>query len=155
MLFGIRERIFRHKIKSFKELLADAREAENVLLERKAVKSKNDVVTSSSTKSVVRCTFCRKKGHLEEDCFKRKEAIAKQKPITVEHVVIKQKYACYVCGMPGVVRAKCPNCSKQQSGGGTPLNVAFNELGLCTGRDIPMVNVVMFGVPGQVLVQIS
>lgn len=47
-----------------------------------------------------------------------------------------------------MVRANCPNCSKKVNGS-SPMGVSFNSLGLCIGRNIPVVNVQLFGVPGQ------
>lgn len=156
MLFGllhsqIRERVIRHQVKTFDELLTNAREAEHVLTERREAEDNTPSTSNGVGKAVLRCRFCRRKGHIEENCFKKRDALVKQKPEVVQPVVMKPKYACYGCGTPGVVRAKCPNCSGHRNGG-TPLNVAFNALGLCTGRDIPMVNVEMFGVPGQAYV---
>ena len=152
ILFGmlhsrIRERVLRHKIETFDDLLADAREAEYVLAER-GDDDKASREGSSSGKMAVRCKFCKRKGHVEDDCFKKRDAVAQHPSANPEPIFVKPKYACYGCGKPGVVRAKCPNCSKDKTGS-TPTKVAFNAFGVCAGSDIPMVNVEIFGIPGQ------
>ncbi|XP_075158863.1 activity-regulated cytoskeleton associated protein 2-like [Haematobia irritans] len=78
MVFGmlhaqIRERVYRHKVATFDELLADAREAEQVIRERKVVNSEDG--EGGPQGGPKRCTFCRKKGHLSENCFKRKNVV--------------------------------------------------------------------------------
>lgn len=153
MVFGllhsqVRERVCRHKVKTFDELLADAREAEQVLSERNAENPEVKVVSKGPEGGPIRCSYCRKKGHKVESCFKKQNDDAKQVPVIVDPLVARQKLACYGCNAPGYVRANCPNCSKKRSGN-TPTSIGFNSLGLCVGRDIPVVNVELFSVPGQ------
>ncbi|XP_059226882.1 uncharacterized protein LOC131998537 [Stomoxys calcitrans] len=154
ILFGmlhvqIRDRVFRHKVESFDELLKDAREAEEAINERG--KPVNTEV--SSVGGPVRCTYCRKKGHTRENCFKKEkfETEARQEAnVIAQTTTAKPKLACYGCNAPGYVRANCPNCSgnkKQQNPEGY---VNFNNMTLrLVGREIPVANIHMFGVPGQ------
>lgn len=99
MIFGmlyskIRERVFRHKVKTFDEILVDAREAEHVLSERSTVNTEVGNVTSGPEGGPKRCSFCRKKGHTVETCFKKQDMISKV-PVKNEAVVPKPKFACY------------------------------------------------------------
>lgn len=151
MVFGllhsqIRERLYRNKVKSFDELLADAREAEQVICERGVPNADVKIVSGGTERVPIRCSFCRKKGHSEENCFRRKNA--DNQVLKTDPIVVKPKFACYGCNAPGVVRANCPNCSQKRKGSAAT-SVSFNSLGLCVGRDIPVVNVELFGVPGQ------
>lgn len=150
MVFGmlhsqIRERVYRHKVETFDQLLADAREAEQVICERGVVNSNG--IDGGPKGGPKRCTFCRKKGHVFEECFKRQKAVSKA-TVEAEAAVVKPKLACYGCNAPGYVRANCPTCSNKPRSN-TPMTVSFNSLGMCVGRDIPMVNVELFGIPGQ------
>lgn len=150
MVFGllhsqIRERVYRHKVKTFEELLTDAREAEQVINERGLVNT--DIDSSGPQGGQKRCTFCRKKGHTVESCFKKQGAVAKA-TADAEAAVIKPKLACYGCNAPGYVRSNCPNCSQKPRKSPT-MAVSFNSFGMCVGRDIPIVNVQLFSVPGQ------
>lgn len=95
-----------------------------------------------------RCSFCRKKGHTIETCFKKQEMLSKQTEVKSAPVETKPRFACYECNAPGVVRSNCPNCSKKISNS-SPMGVSFNSLGLRIGRNISVVNIQMFGVPGQ------
>ena len=81
-----------------------------------------------------------------ETCFKKQELNSQQ--VRTDLVVHKPKFACYGFNAPGMVRANYPNCNKKINGS-SPVNVSFNILGLCIGRKIPVVNVELFGVPGQ------
>lgn len=154
ILFGmlhvqIRDRVFRHKVANFDELLKDAREAEDAINERgKPVNTENPSVGGP-----VRCTYCRKKGHTRDNCFKKEkfDAEARQEAnVIAQTTTAKPKLACYGCNMPGYVRANCPNCSgakKQQNPEG---HVHFNNMSMrLVGREIPVANIQMFGVPGQ------
>lgn len=150
MVFGmlhanIRERVYRHKIKTFEELLADAREAEQMINERIAVNT--EIVASGPQASTKRCSFCRKKGHTIESCYRKQGAVA-EATADAKEAVLKPKLACYGCNAPGYVRANCPKCS-EKSRNKSPLKVSFNSLEMCVGKDIPIVNVQLFGVPGQ------
>lgn len=149
MVFGmlhsqIRERVFRHKVKTFEELLAVAREAEEVISER-AVNT--NVGESGPQGDPKRCTHCRKKGHTVDNCFRKRNVVAKA-TAEAEAAIMKRKLAYYGCNTPGYVRANCPNCSKKPKST-SPITVGFNSLGMCLGKDIPIVNVDLFGVPGQ------
>lgn len=91
MLFGmlhvqIRERISRARIASFDDLLAEAREAEQVIGERSSANAEVDKVASGFAGGPKRCSFCRKKGHTVDTCFKKQEVIAKQIPVRTDVV---------------------------------------------------------------------
>uniref|UniRef100_A0A1I8NJ43 Peptidase A2 domain-containing protein n=1 Tax=Musca domestica TaxID=7370 RepID=A0A1I8NJ43_MUSDO len=147
----IRDRVFRHKVSSFDDLLKDAREAENVIAERQ----NNDGVKPKTSGSV-RCAFCHRKGHKVEDCFKKKhvEDEGRRNAIsTARENTSKPKLACYGCNAPGIVRANCPNC-KSKKDGTNDTNVAyFNRI--CSDlvqSEIPLVNIKFFGCLGQVII---
>ena len=102
MVFGllhsqIRERVLRHKIQSFDELLKEAREAELVCAERKSENQQRKPIETPNTEMKLKCSFCRRKGHIEEECFRKKEAVAKAPP-KIDVVTVKPKYSCYGCG---------------------------------------------------------
>ncbi|XP_073820670.1 activity-regulated cytoskeleton associated protein 1-like [Musca autumnalis] len=78
MVFGmlhpqIRERVFSHKVKTFEELLADAREAELTISEHVAVNTKQ--LESGPQGVLKRCSFCGKKGHTAESCVKKQNVV--------------------------------------------------------------------------------
>lgn len=157
MIFGllrsdIRERVMRHKIGTFDQLLTDAREAEQILKERDAANADSVNQTSGSAGGTTkRCTFCRMKGHTVDMCRKKKGVAAIVAPAPQPSAgadAVKPKVACFGCGTPGVWRANCLKCRKKVNSD-APMPVHFNSLGLCVGREIPVANVEMFGVPGQ------
>ena len=100
----IRERLFRHKVSTFDELLKDTREVEQVLSERGVVNTdvKIAIGPEGGTK---RCSFCRKKGHTLETYFKKQELNSRHvRSYPTEH---KPNFACYVCNALGVARTNC------------------------------------------------
>lgn len=141
----IRERVYRHKVRTFEELLADAREAELTIRERVVVNT--ETLESGPQGGLKRCSFCRKKGHTVDNCFKKK-SVVEEATSNAKEEVLKPKLACYGCNEPGFVRANCPKCNVKPKDKSTR-NVSFNSYGMSIGCDIPMVNVQLFGVPGQ------
>ena len=93
----IRKKVNRESITSFQELMQKARDVEMILNENKEIKSKPKTTdTEEADKSAVRCTFCRKKNHTAETCFKKIEADRKGKPKLSETTL-----NCYGCGLAG------------------------------------------------------
>ncbi|XP_067622402.1 activity-regulated cytoskeleton associated protein 2-like [Eurosta solidaginis] len=155
LLFGllhmqIRDKVTRDKVNNYNELLKEAREVELYLQERK-IPSANTEESEKPVGGPVRCGFCRKKGHSTEEYLKKKNAKAQETHTEKldQAQSLKPKYACYGCNAPGVTRANCPNCIKSEVVV-KPNSVSFNSLNVTIGRDIPVVNIEMFGVPGQV-----
>ncbi|XP_017473239.1 PREDICTED: uncharacterized protein LOC108364160 isoform X2 [Rhagoletis zephyria] len=156
MLFGmlhaqIRKRVSRQKVSSYEQLLSEAREAEHFVSERKTVNCEHVPKSASVAEVALRCNFCRKKGHTLENCFKRQKAKAAeaQSAAIAQAVAVKPKFACYGCNAPGFTRVNCTTCRNKNQPAGDFAN--FNNL-TARGieRDIPVVNVHLFGVPGQV-----
>lgn len=142
----IRDRVCRERIVDFDGLLKEAREAEMSLNERRSQVVNADPQRSSGP---VRCSFCRKKGHTVESCFKRKNEEAKDAHAVMlsQAQSLKPKFACYGCNAPGVTRANCTNCTKKPIA--NPGTVNFNTINVPIGRDIPITNIQIFGIPGQ------
>lgn len=67
---SIREKISRDSIHSFQDLLQKAREVEMLIHEHKEPKFK---AIEAPEKSFARCSFCRKKNHTAESCFKTRK----------------------------------------------------------------------------------
>lgn len=141
----IRERVIRHKVANFDELLKDAREAEDSLNERGKIVNTENLASGGP----VRCTYCRKKGHTKDNCFKKEkiESEARQQANYIAQTnTEKPKLACYGCNAPGFVRANCPYCSANKN----KAHVGFNSMAVrLVGREIPMANILIFGIPGQ------
>lgn len=97
-----RKHVPRSDIKTFSELLEKCRHLESLEKERGVP------VTHQPIK---RCSFCGKKGHLFEECYKK---IANDKD--------KQTISCYGCGTPGVFRSNCNTCKNKET---PPKPVAF------------------------------
>ncbi|XP_073821670.1 uncharacterized protein [Musca autumnalis] len=127
-------------------MLAAATEAEDIIIREREVKTEpNESDPEGGPKK--RCSHCRKKGHTVENCFKKQHEFAKALA-EAELALVKPKLACYGCNAPGYVRSNCPNCSKETKIM-SPMMLGFNPLGIWVGRDIPIVNVELFGIPGQ------
>ena len=84
----------------------------------------------SSAKMDVRCKFCKRKGRVEDDCFKKRDAVGQHRLANPEPIYVKHKYSCYGCSKRGVVRDKCPNYRKKKTGS-TLTKVVFNVFGVC------------------------
>ena len=99
MLFGmlhyqIREQLFRHKVSTFDELLKHVREVEQDLSGRGAVNA-DEKIASGPEWGSKRGSFCQKKGHTMETCFKKRELNSQQ--VRNDPVVPKPKFSCYGC----------------------------------------------------------
>ncbi|XP_061393470.1 protein still life, isoforms C/SIF type 2-like, partial [Musca vetustissima] len=148
MLFGqlnsqIRGAISRTSVKTFQELLQQAREIEmNISENRQENKDEKSKLPQSNEKSFLRCTYCRKKNHLAENCFKKIEA-EKHKKVKAN----ESKLNCYGCGMEGYYRSNCPNCNMKNEQE-KPLD--FNSLHTTmVGSDVPLVDINVYALKGE------
>lgn len=123
--------------------MADAREVKHILGERVTANTNALKVTGGPEGGPKRCSFCRKRSYTIETCFKKQE-LSKQLEVNNDLIAVRPKFACYGCNAPGVVRANCQN-SKNKSISPAPMGLSFNALGLCIGRNIPVVDVQLFG----------
>lgn len=105
----IRERVPRGKIATFKELLDEARTAEETLREISGGKSQ-----TASQSEQPRCKICRNRGHVETECRRRLRRVedTAPKPSTSSENRPKttSSLACYGCGRQGYIRSNCPDC---------------------------------------------
>ena len=142
ILLSIRERIPRDSVNCFQDLLQRARDVEMLLTENK--KAKIFIQASDdSDKILMRCTFCRKKNHTSETCYKKLEADRKGKPKVKESTI-----SCYGCGLAGYYRSKCPNCNKKNPIN-SPERLDFNSIQTSIiGRNVPTVGINISGLKG-------
>lgn len=134
----IRDKVPRDKIKTFDELLTQARTVE-ALCKEKATEE------SSSTNSILsapvapprtkksRCNFCKKIGHVIDECRKRKKIqdIDVKPNVTLPQNVPpanQATFSCYGCGTPGVYRSNCKLCNNKPP---PPPPESKSNLGFC------------------------
>lgn len=144
----IRERIQRESVTSFHDLLCKAREIEMLVAENRQDKvEEKSKPAENQGKSVLRCTFCRKRNHLAENCFKKIEAEkhknAKERPET--------NLNCYGCGAAGYYRSNCPFCNKTNSNTDPrDGHLDFNSMhSTVVGRNVPVVDINVNGLQGE------
>lgn len=141
MMFGqirlnIREKIVRSDVKTFDDLLNKARVVERNLAERNKVQkpttsqeSNEFVKNTSQNQTRKRCNFCHNIGHTIDVCRKKAAAEAAKKPALPTGAVVpgtsKTQITCYGCGAPGVVRSRCPKCTKSKQ------SSTFEEIAFC------------------------
>ncbi|XP_072934867.1 uncharacterized protein [Epargyreus clarus] len=132
MIYGqinlnIRERISRDSVQNFDALLNTARSIEQLLEEKQPQMTQSE--TQGRTKTVgkkQRCAYCRFPGHSIESCRKKQKAEENSVPgpsVSTRYTASgtqapspsQPKFSCYGCGTLGVVRSKCPTCSKTKS----------------------------------------
>lgn len=112
---AIRDRTSRESVKTFTELIEQARKTEESLREKRTSKehqqSQQPDQKKDASSSRNRCKFCKRYGHQIQECRKKKAAdettTSEAKPAT--------EIACYGCKKPGVIRSKCPNCNPASS----------------------------------------
>lgn len=93
-------------------------------------------------KAYVRCSYCRKKNHTAEVCYKRIEAEKKGKPE-------ENKLNCYGCGAVGFYRSNCPTCN-QKNTMESPKFLDFNSIDTSiVGRNVPTVEINVNGLKGE------
>lgn len=140
----IRERISRINVSSFQELLAKAREVEMLLSESSQVRKDRKFDDEDPYKKQVKCSYCRKKNHTVENCYKKIEAD--------KHGNVKPpetKLNCYGCGASGYYRSNCPFCNKEKPGTSTS-KLDFNSLSAnVAGRNVPVVEVNINALDGE------
>ncbi|KAJ0171192.1 hypothetical protein K1T71_013391 [Dendrolimus kikuchii] len=139
--YKIRSKLARETVKTYDELLKAARGVEQLLAERKPhahapqLKGEDKVQGKKP-----RCGYCRFPGHLSENCRRKLKdegtasATGSQANMSRQMVAAigtqapspsQPKFCCYGCGAPGVVRSKCPVCSKKPQAGPQNLEVGF------------------------------
>ncbi|XP_045488701.1 uncharacterized protein LOC123690076 [Pieris rapae] len=94
----LKKHIPRSEIKTFRDLLTKGRHFQNL--------KNNEEGEISITK---RCNYCKKRGHMEDEC--RKKQFNENKTKNMEKPGVK----CYGCGTPGVYRSNCLNCKSQET----------------------------------------
>lgn len=128
----IREKIPREIIMTFQDLLGRARELELFINE-----SKTDNFNKPSVpreKSTARCSYCRKKNHTADVCYKRIEVEKRGKKEEV-------KLNCYGCGAAGFYRSNCPKCNYKDVME-SPKELNFNSIETTiVGRNVPTINI--------------
>ncbi|XP_036346322.1 uncharacterized protein LOC118755602 [Rhagoletis pomonella] len=144
LVLKIREKIPRESVGTFSELLDKAREAELLLGESKEVYKAVDLASNSTSKIPLRCSYCRKKNHSVENCFKKMESEKK----TTEKMK-ETTLSCYGCGTPGYYRSNCPNCN-QKNPLRSPEKLDFNTIQTTViGRNVPTVDININGLKGE------
>ena len=134
----IRDKISNEGINSFQDLLSKARDIECSYNENRDSFMKQ---IESKEKTAARCTFCRKKNHTADVCYKRIEAEKKPKPD-------ENKLNCYGCGAVGYYRSNCPNCNKNNPMQ-SPKEMEFNCMQTTMiGRNVPTVDINILGMNG-------
>lgn len=134
ILLSLREKIPRSSVKTFQELLKEAREAEILVKETRPTEK-----LAEDTKKK-RCTFCRKQGHLVEQCYK-KAANNQNEPK-------RSTFNCYGCGAAGYCRSNCPTCSNRKAN--SPATLDFNLIeSTVIGRSVPTVDININGLKGE------
>lgn len=122
MIYGlldrrIRKGIPREDVKTFKELLEKARSLEANFITDPKKESTSHATGNKNEEKSSRCSFCRKYGHLKDDCRKlqaRSAACPTQAspPPAATPKAGPSTLRCYGCNFPGVLRSTCPNCTK-------------------------------------------
>lgn len=110
----ITEKIARSDIKTFADLIEQARDFES--LERKVLQTVSTSASAPNTRKRKRCLFCSNKGHAVENCRKRLAKLA------AFEMTAKPVISCYGCGAPGVYRSNCVNCKDKED---SPKPVSF------------------------------
>ncbi|XP_063373838.1 uncharacterized protein LOC134661628 [Cydia amplana] len=90
-------------------------------------KVSNDTNSTAKPKSSRFCNYCKLFGHNKDNC---KWLLAKRSDTTVTSTdnsdnAKSEKFSCYGCGTPGVVRANCPRCKQDPGAAGSSGGVAF------------------------------
>lgn len=150
----IREKISRESVQTFQDLLSKAREIEMCMAENRfephdrkfAPQITKFELTNSqldqNEKSFVRCSYCRKRNHTADVCYKRIEKEKKGKPE-------ENKLHCYGCGAVGFYRSNCPTCNNKNVME-SPKFLDFNSIETSiVGRNVPTVEINVNGLKGE------
>lgn len=136
MLYGqvryeIRVKLARETVKTF-EFLKAARSVERLLTEKQAQPQTQPTITKGkeALPKKAKCGYCRFPGHTIDNCRKkaRDEGVASgsgDTTTTAGRLMVstlgtqapspsQAKFSCYGCGMPGMVRSKCPTCNNNK-----------------------------------------
>lgn len=140
----IRERIGRGSFNTFQELLSKAREIEMIMKENIQERVEPAGKFENPEKISLKCSYCRKKNHTIENCYKKIEAD--------KHSNVKEpesKLNCYGCGAAGYYRSNCPFCNKDNAGPNAE-KIDFNSLHTTlVGRNVPVVQINVNGLNGE------
>lgn len=127
MIYGllhrrIRKRVTRTEVNTFENLLSRTRDVEasyKEVIRGQSNVVKDNLVVKPTKKLRPKCNFCRKIGHLEEECRKKKQLSPSNEASTLAKSSSAVKpsrstLVCYGCQQPGYVRSNCPNCSSNK-----------------------------------------
>ncbi|XP_052747593.1 uncharacterized protein LOC112057181 [Bicyclus anynana] len=175
----IREKVARSSCSNFMELLEEARRVEDLCNEghssgrrSSASTGTTRVVTplcvpsppsshsqfSSIRKLREKCVYCKIFGHRKENCLKLKKKEEDTKTVD-EPCNDTNRYTltCFGCGAPGVIRSRCPTCTKktsttnEQSSSSAFLSVTAS--GICVNpRSRPILNIDVLGQRGRAII---
>ena len=135
----IRDKMGKESISCFQDLLLKARDIKLSYHENNNNSLQKQL--EFTQKSSERCTYCRKKNHTADACFKRIEA--EKKPKSKE-----TQLNCYGCGAAGFYRSNCPTCNNKNAMH-SPRNVEFNCIETTImGRNVPTIDVNINGMKG-------
>ncbi|KAI5634010.1 hypothetical protein NE865_13260 [Phthorimaea operculella] len=164
----IRDRVAREKVKDFDDLLKQARSVEALLKEKETDETQpeytsNELPNSKSDlrkKKSKRCNFCKKLGHVLEECRKRKSVMDANNgtvdpgPSTSNSNATTAKFVCYGCGTPGVYRSNCKLCSnKPKQNPENKGNLGFGALNIqAVQQSRPVVFLEVNGISGKAYV---
>lgn len=136
----IREKIPRESVSSFQELLYRARDIEMSISENKMAAISTPFETKE--KGQLRCSYCRKKNHTADVCYKRIEMEKRGKPE-------ETKLSCYGCGAVGYYRSNCPTCNNRNVME-SPKLLDFNSVQTTLiGHNVPTVDINVNGLNGE------
>lgn len=128
-----KKKVARSEIKNFADMVDKARHLEALEKTGKSQPSTSSAAFPPSTpaplnrKNIVRCLFCRRKGHTVDVCRIRLTQVAKSKDATTSDGPDTEKpttsavskpaatITCYGCGAPGVFRSNCSACKTKDS----------------------------------------
>ncbi|XP_065356155.1 uncharacterized protein LOC135950547 [Calliphora vicina] len=136
----IREKMSRESIETFQDLLSKARDIELLNNENNPQHSKKSM--DEKNISQAKCSFCRKKNHTADVCYKRLEMEKKKKPE-------ETKLNCYGCGALGFHRSNCPTCN-YKTVLESPKEMDFHSIQTnLIGRNVPTVEINVNGLKGE------
>lgn len=164
--YRIREKMPRENVKTFDQLLKAARGVERLLMEKQpssAVATTENIHGKENEKpKKVRCAFCRMPGHTVDVCRKKQNSDANTAVTSTgsKHTVSatatqvpspsQPKFSCYGCGAPGIVRSKCPICTKKPAVKEEKAEVSFCSLNVKTdARPRPIVKIGIDSIVGN------
>ncbi|KAI8116348.1 hypothetical protein CVS40_11568 [Lucilia cuprina] len=136
----IREKIARESVETFQDLLSKARDVELLNNENNPQSLKRSSEVKDNIQ--IKCSFCRKKNHTADVCYKRLEMEKKKKPE-------ETKLNCYGCGAVGFYRSNCPTCN-YKTVLESPKEMDFHSIQTnIVGRNVPTVEINVSRLKGE------